>query len=87
MFGLEYIMAFVDVAFKLAFALVSAIPVTFFWNRLAPIYLGAVTPELYLSVSYKHWVGIIFLLLFAAHMLKKFLPSFSINNSNATKGA
>ena len=87
MFGLEYILATIKILFNIAFAIVSAIPACFVWNRIAPIYLDFI-PELYQNIPYWHMVGIFLVCTFLGEQIQKITPkivSVSQSNENKTK--
>ena len=83
MFGLEYILAFVKIAFNVAFSIVSAIPMYFAWNCIAPKYLVAYIPTVFLNIPYWHIVGIFLVCTFLGEQIQKLVPSIvSISQSN-----
>lgn len=45
MFGLEYLLAFIKICFNVAFAIVSAIPMYFAWNCIAPGVFISIHPK------------------------------------------
>jgi len=84
MLGLEYLLAFVKVAFNVAFAIVTAIPFYFSWNCVAPKYLAAYIPANLLELPYWHIVGIFLICTFLGEQIQKLTPSIvSVNNSNS----
>jgi len=82
MFGLEYILAFVKVAFQVAFAIVSAIPFYISWNAVIPVYFGTWVPTILWSISYWHFVGIILVFTFLGEQISKIIPKFISINDN-----
>jgi len=84
MFGLEYIMAFVKVAFQVAFAIVSAIPFRIAWNAVVPVYFASYVPDQLHNIPYWHFVGIILVFSFLGEQIGKITPKF-ISMSQSTK--
>ena len=76
MFGLEYVLAFVKICFNIAFAIVSAIPMYYSWNCIAPIYLEAYIPKIFLHLPYWHVVGIFLVCTFLGEQIQKLTPTF-----------
>ena len=76
MFGLEYILAFVKICFNVAFAIVSAIPMYYSWNCIAPVYLSAYIPKVFLEIPYWHIVGIFLVCTFLGEQIQKLTPTF-----------
>lgn len=74
MFGLEYLLAFIKVAFNVAFAIVTAIPMYFAWNCVAPKYLAAYVPAQFLAIPYWHIVGIFLVCTFIGEQIQKLTP-------------
>lgn len=82
MFGLEYVMAFVKVAFNVAFAIVTAVPFYYSWNCIAPKYLPFV-PEMYHSLPYWHIVAAFLVCTFLGEQIGKLTPKIvSVSQSN-----
>jgi hypothetical protein len=84
MFGVEYITAFIGVAFQFAFAVVSAIIFRPAWNCVASNYLNDWLPEKFLELPYWHVVAIILTCSFIGEQIKKLTPKI-INISNDSK--
>ena len=85
MFGLEYILAFMGVAFQVAFAVVSAVVFRLAWNSIAPIYLSFL-PEIYHNIPYWKFVGIILTFTFIGEQIQKITPKFvSVDQTNKEK--
>jgi hypothetical protein len=83
MFGLEYIPAFIKIAFNIAFSIVSAIPSYFAWNCIAPIYLAPYIPNQFLNLPYWHIVSIFLVCTFLGEQIQKLTPTIiSIHQSN-----
>lgn len=74
MFGLEYILAFIKVAFNVAFAIVTAWPMFYAWNCIAPKYLAAYVPPQFMTVPYWHIVGIFLVCTFLGEQIQKLTP-------------
>lgn len=82
MFGLEYIPAFIKIAFNIAFAIVTAIPLSFCWNHLAPTYFYFI-PKLYQNIPFWHVVGLLLIITFLGEQINKLVPTIiSISQSN-----
>lgn len=82
MFGLEYFMALMKIAFNVAFAIVGAWPSYYAWNCIAPIYLSFL-PPIYLKLPYWHIVGIFLVCTFLGEQIHKLTPKFiSVSQSN-----
>jgi hypothetical protein len=84
MFGFEYVIAFVKIAFQIAFAIVSAIPFRIAWNAVVPVYFAQYVPEQLHDISYWHFVGIILVFSFLGEQIEKITPRF-IRISQETK--
>lgn len=83
MFGLEYILAFIRIAFQVAFAIVSAIPFKIAWNAVIPVYFASYIPEQLHNIPYWHFVGILLVFTFIGEQVQKLTPKFiSINQNN-----
>ena len=86
MFGLEYILAFVKVAFQVAFAIVSAIPFRIAWNAVIPVYFADYLPEQFHNIPYWHFVGLILVFSFIGEQIAKITPKIvSISSTNTVK--
>ncbi len=82
MFGLEYVLALIKILFDIGFAIVTAIPACFAWNRVAPIYLGFL-PEIYLNIPYWHMVGIFLVCTYTGSQIAKLTPKIvSVEQTN-----
>ena len=64
MFGLEYILVLVRIAFQVVFAIVSAIPFTISWNAVIPVYFAEYIPSQLHIIPYWHFVGILIIFTF-----------------------
>ncbi len=73
MFGLEYIPAFIKIAFNVAFAIVTAIPFYFGWNCIADVYLTFI-PELYQHLPYWDIVGFFLVCTYLGEQIYKLTP-------------
>jgi hypothetical protein len=76
MFGLEYILAFIKIAFQIAFAIVSAFPFRIAWNVVAPVYLAQYLPPQFLNIPFWHFVAIILVFSFVGEQIQKLTPKF-----------
>ena len=86
MFGLEYLLAFVKVAFNVAFAIVSAWPMYYAWNCIAPKYLAAYIPAQFLNLPFWHLVAIFIVCTFLGEQIQKLTPKIvSVKQSNSNK--
>ena len=86
MFGLEYILAFIKIAFQVAFAIVSAFPFKIAWNAVVPIYFANYMPTQFHNIPYWHFVGIILVFTFLGEQIGKITPKLvSINQANESK--
>lgn len=83
MFGLEYIMALIKIAFQVAFAIVSAIPFMFAWNAVIPIYFALYIPEQLHNIPYWHFVGILLVFTFIGEQVQKLTPTFISISQNS----
>lgn len=82
MFGFEYVLAFMKIAINVGFAIVTAIPLYFAWNCIAPIYLSFI-PIIYQCLPYWHIVGILLIVQFGGEMIQNITPKFiSISQNN-----
>lgn len=75
MFGLEYLLALIKVAFSIAFAVVSAIPMYFAWNCVATTYLAPYIPSPFLYLPYWHIVAIFLVCTFVGEQIQKLVPT------------
>jgi len=83
MLGLEYILAFIKVAFNVAFAIVSAIPFYFAWNCIAPKYLMTYIPTQFCTLPYWHVVAFFLVCTFVGEQIAKLIPTLvSIKQEN-----
>ena len=83
MFGLEYLLALMKIAVNVAFAIISAIPMYFAWNCIAPLYLAAYIPKVFITIPYWHIVGIFLVCTFIGEQIQKLIPSIvSVNCNN-----
>ena len=81
MFGLEYLLAFVKIAFQVAFAIVSAIPFMYAWNAVVPVYFATYVPTQLHNIPYWHFVGILLVFTFLGEQLQKITPKLaSVSN-------
>ena len=85
MFGLEYILAFIKVAFQIAFAIISAIPFRIAWNAVIPVYFNMYVPEQLHNISYWHFVGIILVFTFLGEQIGKVTPKIISINQEVKK--
>lgn len=86
MFGIEYILAFIKIAFNVAFAIVSVWPMYYAWNCIAPKYLTAYIPAVFLNVPYWHIVGIFLVCTFVGEQIQKLTPKIvSVEQKNENK--
>jgi hypothetical protein len=86
MFGLEYILTFIKIAFNVAFAIVSAWPMYYAWNCIAPKYLAAYIPQVFIAIPYWHIVGIFLVCTFIGEQIQKLTPKIiSIEQKNENK--
>jgi hypothetical protein len=82
MFGLEYLLAFVKIAFQVAFAIISAIPFRIAWNAVVPVYFAQYVPEQFYNIPFWHFVGIMLVFTFLGEQISKITPRFiSVDNS------
>ncbi len=82
MFGIEYLMALIKVAFNVAFAIVTAIPFYFGWNAIADVYLTFI-PEIYQQLPYWDIVGAFLVATYLGEQVTKLVPKIiSISQSN-----
>ena len=83
MFGLEYILAFIKIAFNVAFAILSAWPMYYAWNCIAPIYLSNYIPKIFLHIPYWDIVAFFLVCTFLGEQIQKLTPSIiNIHQSN-----
>ncbi len=76
MLGIEYLLAFVKIAFQVAFAIVSAIPFHLSWNLVVPIYFSKWIPEQFYNIPFWHFVAIILVFNFVGEQIQKITPKF-----------
>ena len=74
MFGLEYLLAFIKVAFNVAVAIVTAWPMYYAWNCIAPKYLAPYVPAQFMSLPYWHIVAIFLVCTFLGEQIQKLTP-------------
>lgn len=75
MFGLEYLIGFIKILMELGLSIVTAIPLTIAWNKLAPIYLDFL-PERYLHFPYWHVVGLLLITIYVGAAINRMTPKF-----------
>ena len=85
MFGLEYVLALIKVLFNIGFAIVSAIPMYYSWNCIAPKYLSLYIPVQFLNIPYWHIVAIFLVCTFLGEQIQKLTPSILSISQNNTK--
>ncbi len=86
MFGLEYFIVFVKVCFNVAFSIVTAIPMYFSWNCIAPKYLSTYLPIIFLQIPFWHIVAFFLVCTFLGEQIEKLTPkivSISQTNTNS----
>lgn len=76
MLGLEYILAFVKIAFQVAFAIISAIPFRLAWNAVIPVYFAEWIPSQFYNIPFWHFVAIILVFSFVGEQIQKITPKF-----------
>jgi len=83
MFGLEYLLALMKIAFNVAFSIVGAIPAYFAWNCIAPIYFANYIPKLFLNLPYWHIVALFLVCTFLGEQIQKLVPTIvSVTQTN-----
>lgn len=87
MFGLEYIIAFVKIAFQIAFAIISAIPFRIAWNAVIPIYFANYVPIQLHYIPYWHFVGIILVSMFLGEVVNRLTPKIISIRQEAEAGS
>jgi len=75
MFGLEYLLALMQVMMNIGFAVVTAIPTWWCWNRIIPVYAVDYIPEMMQSLPYLHVIYIIFLITVIGEQISKLIPT------------
>jgi hypothetical protein len=90
MFGLEYVLAFIKIAFQVGFAIVSAFPFRLAWNAVIPVYFSKWVPEQFYNIPFWHFVAIILVFTFLGEQIQKITPKFieinqKIENPKAEK--
>jgi len=86
MFGLEYLLALIKILFNVAFAVITAIPLSIAWNSVARIYF-TMLPEQWLKVPYGHIVALLLVTRFVGEMIQCLTPKIiSINSSSKAEG-
>lgn len=81
MFGFEYIMALVKVAFNVAFAIVTAIPFYYGWNCIADVYLTFI-PKIYQHLPYWDIVGAFLVATYLGEQISKLTPKIVTISQN-----
>jgi len=85
-FGLEFIPAFIKIAFQIAFAMVSSIPFHFAWNCVIPVYFAMYIPEQFHHIPYWHFVGLLLVCSCIGEQIRKLVPTLiSVNNSSKSE--
>jgi hypothetical protein len=83
MFGVEYLIAFMKIAFQIGFAIVSAIPFRIAWNTVASSYLSDYLPANLCQITYWKFVAIILTFTFLGECIAKITPKIiSITKEN-----
>jgi hypothetical protein len=81
MFGLEYVLAFIKIMTNIGFSIVTAIPLYFSWNCIAPKYLVSYIPSQFLVIPYWHVVGFLLVSLYIGEMINHLTPKIFYFNS------
>jgi len=82
MFGIEYLSAFVKIAFHVAFAIVTAIPFYYAWNCVADVYLNFL-PKIFQQLPYWDIVAFFLVFTYLGEQINKVVPKIiSISQSN-----
>lgn len=83
MFGLEYLLALMKVMTNIGFSIITAIPMWLSWNCIAPKYLSAYVPTVFLDIPYWHVVAFFLVFTFMGEQIQKLTPKIiSIDNSS-----
>jgi hypothetical protein len=83
MLGVEYLMAFIKIAFQVAFAIVTAIPMRIAWNCVASNYLLNKIPLELTNIPYWRFVAILLVFTLVGDLIKKLTPKIiEINQNN-----
>ena len=86
MFGLEYLLALVSIAFKVGFAIVTAWPFRIAWNAVVPVYFAEYVPAQFFNIPYWHFVGILLVFSFLGDIIKSLTPKFvNVTQKNVTQ--
>ena len=83
MFGLEYLLALMKIMVNIGFAIVTAIPMYFSWNCIAPIYLAPYIPKQFLVIPYWHIVAIFLVCTFLGEQIQKLVPTIISMQNNS----
>ena len=76
MFGLEYILAFMKIMINIGFAIVTAIPMYYSWNCIAPKYFSTYIPQQFLILPFWHIVAIFLICTYVGEQIEKLTPKF-----------
>lgn len=88
MLGVEYIAAFIKIAFNIAFAIITAIPLRIAWNCVAANYLAPWLPDRFEHLPYWHVVAFILVCTFVGELIQKLTPKIvSVEQSNTNNSA
>ena len=74
MFGTEYLLALMKIMTNIGFAIVTAIPVQFCWNRIIPKYAAAYIPEMYQKLPFWDTAAILFLIVIVGEYIGHLVP-------------
>lgn len=80
-FGIDWFTAFMKISFNVVFSIVTAIPLVFSWNCVAPKYLYFL-PEVYHHIPFWHVVAILLVARFVGEMINQLTPHFVSVNQN-----
>lgn len=85
MFGMEYLLAFIKILCNIGFAIVTAMPFNFAWNKLAPKFLYFI-PEVYKQINYWEMVGLLLIITFVGECIQHLTPKIiNVTQTNNNK--
>lgn len=85
MFGFEYVLAAIKIMIEVAFAIITAIPLAYAWNRVIPIYFANYLPEVFHNIPYWYMVGILIIATYAGEVIQKLTPKIVRITNNTSK--
>ena len=80
-FGIDWLTALCKISFQVVFAICSSIIFYLVWNTVAPVYLVAYLPTIWLELPFWHIVSMSLVITFIGEKIKSLVPTIvKVNN-------